>query len=92
MQEPTRNDIESPLQHVGDDIGLDTLQDILVTPQTDYRTVNYDSQDIDDDDTEHRSDGSAALLGSGRRTKEPERTPSRSIWSQVSNIVVEVRG
>jgi solute carrier family 41 len=91
MQEPTRNDIDSPLEHVGDDIRLDTLQDILVTPRADYTTVNYDSQDIDDD-IENRNDGSAALLGSGERSKRPERKPPGSVWSQVGSIVVEVRG
>jgi solute carrier family 41 len=92
MQEPTRNDIESPLEHVGDDIRLDTLQDILVTPRAGYTTtVNYDSQDIDDD-IEHRSDGSSALLGSGERSKRPERKPPGGVWSQVGSIVVEVRG
>ncbi|KIK47693.1 hypothetical protein CY34DRAFT_190899 [Suillus luteus UH-Slu-Lm8-n1] len=88
MQEPTRNDIESPLEHIGDDIRLDTLQNILVTPQAGYTTVNYDAQDTDDD-IEHRSDGSTALLGSGERSKRPERKPPRSVWSQVGSIVVE---
>ncbi|KAG2359727.1 solute carrier family 41 member 1 [Suillus spraguei] len=67
---------------------MDTLQEILVTPQADYRTVAYDSQDIDDD-IEHRNDGSTALLGSGGRTRGPERIASRSVWSQVGSIVVE---
>ncbi|KAG1856624.1 hypothetical protein DFJ58DRAFT_727072 [Suillus subalutaceus] len=88
MQEPSTNEIESPLQHVGDDIGLDTLQGILVKPQTGYRTPTYDSQDIDDD-IEIRNDGSAALLGSGGRTRGPERIPSGSVWSQVGSLVVE---
>jgi solute carrier family 41 len=91
MEEPSRNDIESPLQHVSDDIGLDTLQEVLVSPRTSYRTATYDLQDTDDD-IELRSDGSAALLGSGGRTRELERIPSGSVWSQVGNIVVEVRG
>ncbi|KAG2040276.1 hypothetical protein BDR03DRAFT_1008244 [Suillus americanus] len=90
MQEPSRNEIESPLQHVGDDIGLDNLQGVLVTPRTDYRTATYDSQDIDDD-IELRNDGSAALLGSGGRTRGNERIPSGTgrVWSQVGSIVVE---
>ncbi|KAG1749551.1 Mg transporter [Suillus lakei] len=89
MQEPSRNEMESCLQHVGDDIGLDILQDIVVTPlQMDYRTAEYDSQDLDDD-IEHGSDGSAALLGSGGRTRGPERIPSGSIWSQIGSIVIE---
>jgi solute carrier family 41 len=88
MEEPSRNDIESPLQHVSDDIGLDTLQEVLVSPRTSYRTATYDLQDTDDD-IELRSDGSAALLGSGGRARELERIPSGSVWSQVGNIVVE---
>ncbi|KAG2139058.1 Mg transporter [Suillus clintonianus] len=88
MQEPSRNEIELPLQNLGDDVGLDTLQDILVTPRADYRTAEYDSQDLDDD-IEHGSDGSAALLGSGGRIRGHERIPSGSVWSQVGSIVVE---
>ncbi|KAG1778388.1 hypothetical protein EV702DRAFT_1220202, partial [Suillus placidus] len=94
MQEDPRNEIESFLQHVddkdSDNIELDTLQDILVTPRASYRTAEYDSQDFDDD-IEHIDDGGAALLGSGRRTRGNERTPSGTgkVWSQVGSIVVE---
>ncbi|OAX36013.1 Mg transporter [Rhizopogon vinicolor AM-OR11-026] len=73
-----------------DDIELDTLQDIAVTPQAGYRAAEYDSQDFDED-IEHGNDGSAALLGSGGRTRGNERIPFRAgnIWSQVGSIVVE---
>ncbi|OJA11197.1 hypothetical protein AZE42_06241 [Rhizopogon vesiculosus] len=73
-----------------DDIELDTLQDITVTPQAGYRAAEYDSQDFDED-IEHGSDGSAALLGSGGRTRGNERIPFRAgnVWSQVGSIVVE---
>lgn len=73
-----------------DDIELDTLQDIAVTPQG-YSMAEYDLQDFDDD-IEHGSDGGAALLGSDGRTKGNERIPFRagSIWSQIGSIVVEV--
>lgn len=88
---------ESFLQPVddkdSDNIELDTLQDILVTPRASYRTAEYDSQDFYDD-VEHTSDGSAALLGSGGRTRGNERILSSTgrVWSQVGSIVVEVRG
>ncbi|KAG0692383.1 Mg transporter [Suillus ampliporus] len=94
MQEPSRDEIESSLQHVddkdSDDIELDTLHDILVTPRAGYMTAEYDSQDFDDD-IDHGSDGSTALLGSGGRTRGNERIPSHvgSVWSQVGSIVVE---
>ncbi|KAG1736926.1 Mg transporter [Suillus paluster] len=94
MQEPSRNEIESSSQRVddkdSDDIELDTLQDILVTPRAGCRTAEYDLQDFDED-IEHRSDGSAALLGSGGGTRGNERILSRtgSLWSQVGSIVVE---
>ncbi|KAG2073486.1 hypothetical protein BDR04DRAFT_1050215 [Suillus decipiens] len=94
MQEGPGNETESFLQCVdnkdGDNMELDTLQDILVTPQASCRTAEYDSQDFDDD-VEHLSDGSASLLGSGRRTRGNERIPSGTgrVWSQVGSIVVE---
>lgn len=95
MQVDPRN--ESFLQPVDDkdkdNIELDTLQDILVTPQESYRTAEYDSQDFYDD-VEHINDGSAALLGSSGRTRGSERILSNTgrVWSQVGSIVVEVRG
>jgi solute carrier family 41 len=97
MQEDPRNETESFLQRVddkdSDNIELDTLQDILVTPRANYRTAEYDLRDFDDD-VEHISDGSAALLGSSGRTRGNERIPSGTgrVWSQVGSIVVEVRG
>lgn len=94
MQEDPRNETESFLQHVddkdSDNIELDTLQHILVTPPASYRTAEYDLRDFDDD-VEHISDGSTALLGSGGRTRGNERIPSGTgrVWSQVGSIVVE---
>ncbi|KAG1819792.1 uncharacterized protein BJ212DRAFT_1479021 [Suillus subaureus] len=94
MQEDPRNETESFLQRVdgkdSDNMELDTLQDILVTPRASYRTAEYDLRDFDDD-VEHISDGSAALLGSGGRTRGNERILSGTgkVWSQVGSIVVE---
>jgi solute carrier family 41 len=94
MQEDPRNETESFLQRVddkdSDNIELDTLQDILVTPRANFRTAEYDLRDFDDD-VEHISDGSAALLGSSGRTRGNERIPSGTgrVWSQVGSIVVE---
>ncbi|KAG1799363.1 Mg transporter [Suillus plorans] len=94
MQEDPRNETKSFLQRVddkgSDNVELDTLQDILVTPHARYRTAEYDSQDFDDD-VEHIGDGSDALLGSGGRTRGNERIPSGTgrVWPQVGSIVVE---
>ncbi|KAG2132842.1 solute carrier family 41 member 1 [Suillus bovinus] len=94
MQEDPGNETESFLQHIddkdSDDVELDVLQDILVTPRATYRTAGYDPQDFDDD-AEHIDDGSDALLGSGGRTRGNERIPSGAgrVWSQIGSIVVE---
>ena len=94
---PSRIEMEPYLESLDDkdgkDIELDTLQDIVVTPQAVYTTTEFDSQDFDDD-IEHGSDGTAALLGSDTitRSRGGEQVPFRpgSVWSQVGSIVVEV--
>ena len=91
---PSRIEMEPYLESLDDkdskDIELDTLQD---TPQAVYTTTEFDSQDFDDD-IEHGSDGTAALLGSDTitRSRGSEQVPFRpgSVWSQVGSIVVEV--
>ncbi|KAH7928154.1 hypothetical protein BV22DRAFT_1083496 [Leucogyrophana mollusca] len=70
----------------GDDIELDLLEDIVVTPRPNHRNEEYDSQDFNVE----QEDGEA-LLGSGSRTRGLERLEpgARRVWAQVSSIVVE---